>query len=282
MTPLTNTGKRGIILKVIFTDLDGTLLADNKEITPGNRKAISAALAQGNQIVLTSGRPLPSVLKLANELGLDGRGCYIIASNGALIYDSFRDKILFEASLKREYVRYLMDEAWKRGIHCHSYSKSHVLCEHPTKELAYYENAIRLSALIVPDVTSYLSYDPWKVILIDRDSKETLLKFQADMEDWAKDKCASIFSCEFMLEYCPFEATKGRAVQFLCEKLHIPPEGSIAVGDAENDISMIRAAHMGVAMANASQITKDAADAVTTNDNNHDGFAEILETYVLK
>lgn len=268
-------------MKIIFTDLDGTLLADNKEITIINRQTIREALALGHKIVITTGRPLPSALKLADALELSGEGCYIIASNGALIYDCFRQTILYELGLKKEYVRFLLDEAKKRGIHAHSYSKTHVLCERQTKELAYYEKAINLSAKIVPDITAYLDYDPWKVILIDRDSKETLLNFQKDMADWAKDKCASIFSCEFMLEYCPFGATKGLAVTFLCRHLQIPVADSIAAGDAENDISMIRAAGLGVAMANASQITKDAADAVTTLDNNHDGFAQILRRYVL-
>ncbi len=268
-------------MKVIFTDLDGTLLADNKEITATNRRAIEETLACGHKIVITTGRPLPSAIKLADELGISGEGCYLIASNGALIYDCQHHGILHELGLKKEYVRYLLDEATKRGIHAHSYSKTHVLCERRTKELTYYEKAINLSAKIVPDITAYLDYDPWKVILIDRDSKEPLLDFRRDMADWAKDKCASIFSCEFMLEYCPFGASKGQGVEFLCRYLNIPREDSIAAGDAENDISMIRTAGLGVAMANASQITKDAADAVTVRDNNHDGFAEILRRYVL-
>ncbi len=268
-------------MKVVFTDLDGTLLADNKDITPDNRRAIAEALQQGHKIVITTGRPLPSARKLADSLGLSGEGCYLIASNGGLIFDCARQKILFETTLKREYVRHLLDESKKRHIHCHSYSKTNVLCESRTKELDYYEKAINVPALVVPDITAYLKYDPWKVILIDRDSKDRLLAFQSDMAEWAKDKCASIFSCEFMLEYCPFDATKGRGVEFLCRYMGIPREDAIAAGDAENDISMIRAAGLGVAMANASQPTKDAADVVTVRDNNHDGFAEIIDRYVL-
>lgn len=268
-------------LKIIFTDLDGTLLDDEKNVSAGNRRAIQTALAQGHKIVITTGRPLPSALKLARSLDLDGQGCYLIASNGALIYDNAKQQILFETGLKRAYVRYLLDEAKRAGIHCHSYSKTNVLCEARTKELDYYENAIKVPALVVPDVTAYLTYDPWKVILIDRDSKQRLLDFESAHKEWAKDKCSSIFSCDFMLEYCPFEATKGNGVTYLCQALGAPLADAVAVGDAENDISMIARAGVGAAMANASAPTKAAADYITVNDNNHDGFAEVLNRFVL-
>lgn len=268
-------------MKVVFTDLDGTLLDDEKRVSPANARAIRDALAEGHKIVITTGRPLPSAIQLARELDLDREGCYLIASNGGLIYDNARREILFETGLKRAYARYLLDEAKRAGIHCHTYSKTNVLCEARTKELTYYEQAIRVPAVIVPNATEYLTYDPWKVILIDRDDKSRLLAFQAAHEDWAADKCSSIFSCEFMLEYCPFAATKGNGVAFLCRTLGIPKEDAVAIGDAQNDISMILAAGVGAAMANASPPTKEAADYITEKDNNHDGFAEVLDRFVL-
>lgn len=76
--------------------------------------------------------------------------------------------------------------------------------------------------------------------------------------------------------------TKGSAVRFLCEYTGIPLCNTIAAGDAENDISMIRAAHIGCAMKNAEEEVKQAADYITENDNNHDGVAEIIHKFVLK
>lgn len=268
-------------MKVVFTDLDGTLLDDKKQVSSGNRAAIRQALEKGHKIVITTGRPLPSALLLARSLDLDRPGCYLIASNGGLIYDNERKSILYETGLPRSHVRYLLDEAKHVRIHCHSYSKTNVLCESRTKELAYYEQAILVPAIVVPDITAYLSYDPWKVILIDRESKTRLLDFQAAHADWEKGKCSSIFSCDFMLEYCPFSATKGNGVAYLCETLGICRADAVAIGDAENDISMITEAGVGAAMANASLPTKAAANYITEKDNNHDGFAEVLERFVL-
>lgn len=268
-------------MKIIFTDLDGTLLSSDKRISKENKDAISIALKQGNKIVITTGRPLPSAIQLAKELNICGYGCYLIASNGGLIYDCYHQTVLFEIGLKKEYVRYLMDAAHKWGIHVHTYSKTNVLCEKASDDLTYYENAIHLPAIIVPSATAYINYDPWKVILIDRKSKERLVRFQETYSFWAKDKCASVFSCDHMLEYCPFQATKGNAVRFLCNYLHISLDRTIAIGDAENDISMIQAAGLGVAMANATWETKDAADIVTELDNNNNGFAEVLKKHVI-
>lgn len=64
--------------KIFFTDLDGTLLNDRKEITPGNRAAISEALSAGHKIVIATGRPLASARIQAERLGLTGEGCYAI------------------------------------------------------------------------------------------------------------------------------------------------------------------------------------------------------------
>lgn len=266
--------------QIMFTDLDGTLLNDAKQVTPKNRQAIETWLAGGRQIVITTGRPLPSAIQLARELHLTGPGCYLIASNGALLYDCHTASILFETGLSRDFVRYLLDEADAWGIHAHSYSKTNVLCEHATPELAYYEQAISVPAVIVPDIVKYLSYDPWKVILIDRSSEKRLRDFQAAHREWEQGRCSSIFSCSFMLEYCPLGISKGNAVRTLCNHLHIPITDAIAAGDAENDISMIQAAGIGVAMANASPQVKAAADYITNADCNHDGFAEILNRFM--
>ena len=74
-------------------------------------------------------------------------------------------------------------------------------------------------------------------------------------------------------------ANKGYGVEFLCDFLGVPIENAVAIGDEENDISMIRNAGVGVAMKNAVQSVKDAADYVTEHDNNEDGVAEVIEKF---
>ena len=81
--------------RILFTDLDGTLLDDQKNITPGNQAAIDEALALGHIIVISTGRPLASALIQAERLGLTKSGCYAITSTGANIKDMYNKKPVF-------------------------------------------------------------------------------------------------------------------------------------------------------------------------------------------
>ena len=85
--------------------------------------------------------------------------------------------------------------------------------------------------------------------------------------------------CPEYLEYCPVGATKGYGVQFFRQFLNIPYENTVAIGDQENDIPMIQAAYIGAAMKNADQKTKDCANYISENDNNHSGVAEIIQRF---
>lgn len=267
--------------KILFTDLDGTLLQDNHQVSSGCRRAIELALEQGHKIVIATGRPIASARQIAEELELTKEGCYIIASNGALLYDSHLGTILKEASFSKEYLRPLFDSAYEEGLHIHTYSHKHVLSERDTPEIRWYEQAIQVPAIIVEDVSAYLSYDPIKAILINKERKDRLIHFRQKMEHWIEGKMSSIFSSDIMLEYCPPGVSKGNAVRELCKLLSIPIEHSVAAGDAENDITMIQAAGVGCVMCNGSEETKEYADYITKRDNNADGFAEIIEKFLL-
>ena len=74
-------------MKLFFTDLDGTILNTEKEISPGNRAAVAEALAAGHKVIVATGRPLSSAIRQAKRLGLGGEGCLLIAYNGGIIYD---------------------------------------------------------------------------------------------------------------------------------------------------------------------------------------------------
>ena len=78
--------------RILFTDLDGTLLNDKKEITPGNQAAVNEALAAGHKVVISTGRPLDSGMIIAQRAGLVREGCYVIAFNGGQIYDIYHKK----------------------------------------------------------------------------------------------------------------------------------------------------------------------------------------------
>lgn len=268
-------------IKILFLDLDGTLLNDDKEITSGNHEAIQKALKQGHKIVITTGRPLASAIVLSKELGLTQDGCYAIAFNGAEIYDLYHKKTVFKETLPLPFVRYLLDAAHAQGLHCQTYSDTHILSEYDTPALHRYESLTNLTSRIVPDVMMELTTEPGKVIVIDYENHDKLVHFQESISEWADGKVEHIFSCPQYLELVAPGMSKGHAIEVLCGILGIPKCNTIAAGDAPNDISMLETAAIGVVMNNAADDIKKYGDYITQRDNNHDGIAEVIEKFLL-
>ena len=267
--------------KIIFVDLDGTLLKNDKTISPANKDSLQKALKKGHYIVFATGRAIASGRKIAKDLELTKPGCYLIAYNGALIYDCAADYILDEKRLPIEYAEYLIAEAEKAGIYIQSYSESQVLATKRSKELDVYVKRTGMSYRIERDIWSMLDKEPPKMLLISLDDKEKLIRFQNEHREWERGKCNSFFSCEEYLEYCPCQVTKGCGVEYLRKFLNIPRENTIAVGDHQNDIAMLENAYLGIAMKNATPCVKKIADYITAADNEHDGVAEVINKFVL-
>lgn len=267
--------------KILFSDLDGTLLNSKKEISKANLEAIKKMTDEEHIFVIATGRPIQSAILIAQEYGLITPGFYIASYNGGLIYDCYERKTIQKYTVPFPYVRYLFDEAARSGLHCHTYSRTHVVSEHQTEALDHYTKHIGMPGLVVDDVLSALDEEPIKLIVISHGGREQLAAFRDHLAPWADDKMCSTFSSDILLEYANPASTKGNAVRFLCEYFHIPIENAIAAGDEENDITMINTAGIGVVMQNGTSFTKEQADYITERDNDHDGIAEIVEKFVL-
>ena len=268
--------------KALFMDLDGTLLTDSKEITEDNRKAIDSLLSKGHFVVITTGRPLVSAVIQARKLGLTGPGCCLIAFNGCTLYDSFAEKILFDDTIDLALVERLFREAVRRGLHMQCYDETRCLalegCDLPA--LKRYCSRIDMNYRLISDVSS-LTYRPEKVMVIDFDSHERLENYREWVSSWASDLLDCNFSCPEYLEIMNKGRSKGTALLETVDRLGLSLPNTYAVGDAENDISMITAAGTGIAVANAADAVKQAADHITERDNNHDAIAELINNYIL-
>ena len=269
--------------QILFTGLDGTLLDYEKSITPGNRKAVEEALALGKRIVVTSGRPLSSSLEQARRLELAGRGCYVIAYNGAEIYDCTQGETLFRRTLELEDVYAVFDEAKRRGVYIQTYDRTRAILEDwcDPAVAKWYCDRLGMGFSVIGDVRRDLAEAPVKMLLIDRSECGVL----DEMKDWIDAKLAGRVDCfhssGFFLEVVAAGINKGMAVEELCRVLDIPIAESVAAGDEANDISMIQAAGVGAAMVNGTAAVKAAADYVTERDNNHDGVEEIIRKFLL-
>ena len=267
--------------KILFLDLDGTLLNDEKEISTGNIKAIHKALSLGHKIVITTGRPTVSARLLSHELGLTEEGCYAIAFNGGEIYDLYQNKSIFKKTIPFNYVRKIFDEAYKNDLHCQTYDDTYILSEKDTPALRLYERLTNIKSNMVDDVIASLPSEPVKVIVISYDDPKALIAYRNATQEWSEGKVDRILSCPQYLEHVVPGVSKGAAICILSRHLGIPLSNTIAAGDAENDISMIKTAALGVVMKNAAADIQKYGDYITKHDNNHDGVAEIIEKFLL-
>ena len=107
--------------KIIFSDLDGTLLCDDKSISKGNREAIKTATKIGHSFVIATGRPFESAKKVSDSLGLNQEGCYIVSYNGGHVYDCYRNKVLFNRQLDMQTIHELFALADEADLYVHTY-----------------------------------------------------------------------------------------------------------------------------------------------------------------
>lgn len=268
--------------KILFTDIDGTLLNDKREIPKENLEAIKKALDRGHFVVIATGRPIDSGKKVAEEAGLMMPGCYMIAYNGAIIYDCGEDRVLEKKTVPYPYVKELFERAKKAGLYVQTYNKTQIITTEDSEELEYYRQHTKMTYQVVHDVLGALEEEPQKVMLINLEDKSRLEQFQRDNMEWQEGKCHSFFSMDTYLEYAPLNATKAYGIHYLCELLKIPLENTIAAGDERNDIPMLKEARIGVAMKNAKEEVKECADYVTERTNNEGGIAEVIEKFMLQ
>lgn len=268
-------------MKLLFTDLDGTLLNDDKTISPKLRTGIIQMLSEGNRLILSSGRSTASILPVKEQLGIPDEGVYVGSYNCAHLLDCRAKEVLLESPVPFSLIRSIADAAAKFNLHIHTYSKTHIVSEHDTKELTFYRSFIHTPYAVVNDFSEYLTEAPFKMIAINLEDTSLLLRFGEYLNENFGDSIQAFLSCPMYLEIINKKAGKGYAVDFLSKHLSVPISDTIAVGDAQNDISMIKAAGIGVAMKNGEDELKAYASYITEHTCSEDGVLEVIEKFIL-
>lgn len=265
-------------MKILFTDLDDTLLNDESQVSPGTKAFLDEFLAAGNRLVLSSGRPLASVMEIKENAGLHQPGIFLSGSNGTRIYDCDRQCTLLKKGLPLPWVSYLQEQAKALSLHIQTYKEKDgeqdaIISPADDEEIRFYRRKIHLPMLLSEQLTDALNDDPCKMLAISLHNFDTLETFCKKIADWAEHKVRTIYSSDKYLEIYPWDAGKGSALLFLCDHLGVSVSDTYAAGDADNDISMLDAAGCGIAMKNATDKVKAHADVVTDLTNDQDGLA---------
>lgn len=270
--------------KIIFLDMDGTLLTSDKIITERTVALLQQMLTEGHYVAFNSGRPINSIINLVKKFNVLGDNVYILGFQGNIIYEMKTGKVLDMQSIPKEKSVEVIKRLREQDIYVHSYKSDTIIAFEDKKdsdELRRYQQLTNEPAMFVKDVDEFISYDLPKIIAIDYENIDRLNAFQKENAYLEGEELESFFSQPHFLEYVKKGSNKGYGVKFLADYLNIDIADTIAVGDEQNDISMIVEAGVGVAMSNARDDVKEVADYVTENDNNHDGVAEVIQKYIL-
>lgn len=265
--------------KLLALDMDGTLLNENKAISKENFQAIQSAKEKGVKVVLATGRPLKGIEKYLNQLNLITENDYAVAFNGAVIQNTKTGKILSKTLMTMDDVKYLYSLSKNLNVNIHISTPTSCITPKLNK---YTEHEAAINGLDI-ELLNFDDVNPnttvIKVMFID---DETLLDNAIkQLPDEVYSKYTVVRSAPFFLEFINNSANKGIGVDILAKNLGIKREEVICMGDAGNDIHMIKYAGLGVAMGNAFPEIKEIADYVTkTNEEN--GVAHVINKFILE
>ena len=268
--------------KILFTDLDGTLLNSEKTISEKTHQKIMEMLNRGHKFVLSSGRSLDNLKEVREKLNLPKEGVYISAYQGASLYDCSTDTLLIENRLNLDTAQAIFSEVIKAGLYCHTYNGPMMITTSEGREIDYYRRHIPFPYVITNDIREHLTEGPHKILIINLEDRKITDDFRTKIMNMPYgNEIQSAYSSPVFLEFYSKDAGKGNGLRTLCNMLNIPVENSYACGDEENDVTMLQAAGTGIAMQNATPIAKEAADIVTVADNDHDAIAEVIDRFFL-
>lgn len=264
-------------IEAVVIDIDGTLLNSASELTKRVETAIKNAIAQGVKIILATGKTRVSVDSFVGRLGIDSPGIFVQGCVTCNADGSIRTQTTLNDAIARQFITYAED----RGFAVALYSGSRILVRAHSK---YVEDHITHYHEVQPEAVGPLqnqlgSTPVNKLIAFGEPRAITGLRWQLNLQIGSLARILQAGVPE-MLEVLPLGASKGAALKHLASELRISSERILAIGDAENDIEMIQFAGIGIAMGNADERTKAAADHVVAG-NNQDGVAEALEKFVI-
>lgn len=263
---------------MIFSDMDGTLLK-NEGISPKNKDAILRAKEEhGVEFVLCTGRGFFGVKSQLRDLGLDGKKGFAICQNGSTIYDLERMETIIRRSFSPKLMVSVSELADEMKLETYYYDNLIFMAQRETDHIRRYMKAMRTDVRYLTDPGSY---DGEFTKCLISGPRESLNRLRAEISHLEETELDVFFSGSSYMELVKKGVNKGNAMAEIAEKVGVGLHEVIAVGDSDNDLSMIQRAGLGVAVANADEAVKRAAKYVTENSCETDAVAEMIHKFIL-
>lgn len=267
--------------KLLLVDVDGTLMDKHGAISAENRKALAKVAASGVKVSLSTGRVIIACLPIIELLSLDGVHIFF---DGALVSSPAEGKEVYVKPLKKEVVKRAVDFARSNDLYLELYSRDYFF----TEQEHWVDDIHRRFFRVEPTFVDFSGI--WE--------RERLLKAELVVSTPEEKTEARLFQDEFagslrfsiartpaypgveFINIIDPEVSKGKALEALASHLGVQVSEVIAIGDGTNDISLLAAAGLAVAMGNAPDEVKEVADHVTL-DVDHSGLAAAIERFLL-
>lgn len=261
-------------IKLIATDMDDTLLDRDFNISKRNAEAIQMAMDKGVIVMIATGRMYRSARPYALELGLE---VPLVTYNGALVKTAKSGEVFYENPLPLETARKVLGYCKEHSYYIQAYVENELLVKEQNDFSRRYTRISGIPALDVGDELYNLEKAPYKLLAMTQEDefmpvwKDVQARFTGEIEVTSSKDC--------FLEIMKPGVNKWRAISSVAETYGIAADEIMCLGDSNNDLSMIKNAGIGVAVANAHDNVKELADMITLS-NNDNGVAVAIEKVI--
>lgn len=273
---LSNWGKK-MSIELVAIDLDDTLLDSTWKIPESCLEAISQVQRKGVKVTLATGRMFRSAVPYARQLKVD---IPLITYQGALVKNSLSEEVLYYEPLPRKLATEIMIFFKERGIFYQSYFNDCFCIERWSPEAQYYAELSGMKPWFHDDLIAVSREQDTPKILASIFDERLMLSIEEELNRRYGEELYITRSKPVFLEVMKRSVDKGLALKMLARYFGIPREKVLAFGDSYNDLAMIKWAGIGVAMGNAPEAVKEAADYLAPS-NEEDGVARVLHELIL-
>jgi hypothetical protein len=262
-------------IKLLATDLDGTLVADLHTIPSRTQATIRALVKQGIYVVIATGRGYEDTRKFVHSLGLTTP---VICYQGAVIYDSQTDETIANEGLSMLVTHQLIDLARSLDLSLSLHLDGNAYTERQTAQSQAFFGDIGTSLTEVTDLKQAVTTQPIKGMIVH--PPHEIQAMVAHLQTAVGDRLNVFHSLGILIEITSPNVSKGYALETLAAHYGISQNEVMAIGDQDNDVEMIAWAGVGVAMGNASSKAKAVADHIAPP-LEQEGAAWAIEKFIL-
>lgn len=269
--------------KLIACDLDETLIGDGHIIPKVNIDAINEASKMGVKFVPATGRGHRSIKATLKDLGLyDKEDEYIISFNGAGVVENKDFRILDFNGIDFDLAKELFEVGLTKDVCIHVYTKDDIYVYNSNEdEISYISERLKGFKKMEDNSIEFLRNVPIAKVLFQNLDREYLINIEEQIKNITKDKVTVTFSSNRYIEFNRIGIDKGIGVFELAKRLSIKQDEIMAIGDNFNDLAMLKAAGLSVAVKNAVNDIKEQVDYVCNTDNNKGAVAEAINKFIL-